>query len=618
MRRSLAFVVFAGILAGAACSSTDAASGCLDGASRSCVGADLSGADLSGRDLSGWDLSDADLTGARLVAASLDHADLTGAVLDGADLSGASLFAATAPSSSWRTADLTAVDLEGTDLRSADLSETTLVGARLHEVNLTGAVLTNADLTAALLARVSAGGADLSGADLDTAVLVETDLDSVLLTGASWQGAVVRDADPSTSALPTHGAVVCNDEFCEGEPVRGTFAAVSVPASAFMVAAFAAARFGAAFGEGPTVVSRNIALSFMAGHGVYPAAVSTAVPAWEPAPFAEADAVRDLSALIAVYSTAIALRRQPQNSSRKALMQVPMLARDVSLWELTRNEPAARSLAAVTGADAARRVLARAAADGFAQRATTPLPGGAWVPTSPAFAPALEPGWGTLLRYATDTSSCAAPAPRSDPNRAAEEMRSIVEAATRDQKDAARFWDDERIRTSTPTGHWALIATEVLTTEVESGRMTLEQAFTTMSNLGIAMADAMIQVWADKYRYRTARPITVLQSSHPGWNSYLGNPPFPAYPSGHAAVSRAAAEVLTRDVGVRSFDDTRRNEIAGGALMLNVRPRSFESFLAAAEEAGLSRIWGGIHVMEDYYGGAHIGTCVAGKIVPRR
>lgn len=321
--------------------------------------------------------------------------------------------------------------------------------------------------------------------------------------------------------------------------------------------------------------------------------------------------MQDVAAVVAAYSAGISIRRNPSGTLLDGRMRGLIFSRDVTLWSLTRQAPQARGLVAAAAADSARRVMLRASVDGFADRSTTFVPTGAWQPTPPAFAPGLEAGFGGLLRYRKGSELCAAPAPRVNPLTGANEARMIADAASAEQKSAARFWDDERIRTETPPGHWALIATQVLDEEISAGRLTVKEGFATMLDMSVAMADTLIQVWSDKYRYQTARPITIINATDPDWNSYLGNPPFPAYPSGHAAISRAAADILTENLGSRPFEDTRGNQHAAAWLMLNITPRSFESFSHAAEEAGLSRVWAGIHVMEDYHGAVHIGKCVA-------
>jgi uncharacterized protein YjbI with pentapeptide repeats/membrane-associated phospholipid phosphatase len=604
------------VLSVSACTAPGQGTGCLDDPEKSCVQADLSGADLSGADLRGWnfsgaDLSGADLSGADLSGADLDHAVLNEARLDGATLSAATLFNADGRGSSWKKADLSGADLEGTDLRMAALDGAVLRGARLHDVNLSGGSLVDVDLGEALLARVFLGGSALTGANLERTVLADTRVDDVDLTGTSWQGAVLRATDEPPAVVRDRGALVCGDLACEGTPEPGPFPKIELTPAAFRTAAFGAARFVSMHGESPTVASRGFALAFIAAYGVYPGAAERGVPHWQPVPQTGTENVRDVAATLATYNTAVALRRNPRGVELDGKMRGVMLSRDVMLWELTRGAPGARGLISSLAVESARLAVERGKQDGFADRTNTYDGNGAWVPTLPGWAPALEPGWGELDRYLPGSEACAADGPTQDPEDAARELVEITAKITDDQKAAARFWDDERLRTPTPPGHWVIIAAQVLSDQMSAGTIDAEKAFLTMFDLVTAMGDTFIQVWVDKYTHRTARPITVLDGSVPGWNSYLGNPPFPAYPSGHAAVSRAAAEVLTRHLGPLPFTDQGANESSGGWLVLGITPREFSNFMEAAEEAGLSRIWGGIHVMEDYLDGAAVGACVA-------
>lgn len=620
MKRVSALLLILGMLATAtACSGSTSATrstACLGDAAAACREADLSGADLSGRDLSGRDFTGAILKGANLrdanlTGADLDHADLTGAVLDGAVLKGATLFDVRAINSSWRKADMSDADLEGTDLRGADLTGTVLSGARLHDVNLADGLMLKTDLTGALLARVFLGGTDMTGANLSHAMLPGTSFADASTTGVTWTGAILRADDLPPVGIVDSGAIVCDDASCSGTPGRGPFTTLDVSADAFRSFTFAAARFGSVYGEGPVVVSRGLALFFMSAYGVYPEARDVNIASWKPEPQDGIDAVRDVAAVVAGYNSGIAIRRNPRGTAFDGRMRGLILARDITFWELTREAPESRGLVAVVAADAAKHVLARAQNDGFAKRTTEYDGKGAWKPTAPALVPALEPGWGSMLRYIPTSTTCAAPAPQIDSDVAALEARTIADQASQDQKNAARFWDDERIRTATPPGHWVIIAAQVLAAGMVDGDVSARESVRTMLDVSIAMADSFIQVWADKYQYRTARPITIIQTTDPDWNSYLGNPPFPSYPSGHAAVSRAAAEVLTRHLGDVAFSDQGGNESAGGWLALGIEPRSFANFTEAADESGMSRIWGGIHTMDDYVGANHIGSCIA-------
>ena len=104
------------------------------------------------------------------------------------------------------------------------------------------------------------------------------------------------------------------------------------------------------------------------------------------------------------------------------------------------------------------------------------------------------------------------------------------------------------------------------------------------------MADAFIACWNTKYTYNLVRPVSYIKRViDPKWEPLLTTPPFPEYPSGHSDQSAAAAEVLTQSLGDNfAFDDTTGSRDGK-------KPRSFRSFREAANEAAISRLYGGIH-----------------------
>ena len=613
-------LISASLVSCAGQSSTDAK--CLESSAKSCAGADLTDVDLTGGAFDGWNFSGADLTGANLTdgrfkGANFDRARLDKASASGADFTEASFFGSNMVGIDLHNANLFNADLEGPDLRNADLQSVKAEGIRLHEVNFTGADLTDADLNGALFARVYLGDAKLENADLGNTVFVGTVLDASRIAGATFGGALLRGEDsiPTLDELP--GATICRSKSCESSPSApqvdaNASADLTVPAEAFTFGAFNAARFGSSYGESPVAVSRGLALSYLAAFGLYPDSVNRDVLLWEPAPPVDVPSgVRDVAALYATANTAIALRQSPKGDAFDGRMRGLILARDVTLWELTRDAPELRTLVARLAVESSALVLQRAASDGFAERDTKDTGVGAWEQTPPAFVKALEPNWGKLTRFLEASNDCNPPAPSSDPVKAAQETRVLADEATKDQRDAARFWDDERIRTTTPTGHWTFIASQALGERIASGELSPAEAFKVMSAMTIAMADSLSEVWEAKFLYRTARPITIINREDPKWRSYLTNPPFPAYPSGHAAISRAAAEVLTAALGSVPFTSDGGTESSGANRVLNIQPRSFASFDAAATEAGMSRLWGGIHVMEDFDAAVGIGRCVA-------
>ena len=105
--------------------------------------------------------------------------------------------------------------------------------------------------------------------------------------------------------------------------------------------------------------------------------------------------------------------------------------------------------------------------------------------------------------------------------------------------------------------------------------------------------DAFISCWKAKYFYNLIRPITYIHEHiDDTWSIPLATPPFPEYTSGHSVQSGATAEILTDLFGENySFVDSthvNRTDIDGS-------PRSFNSFYEFADEAAISRLYGGIH-----------------------
>jgi membrane-associated phospholipid phosphatase len=154
--------------------------------------------------------------------------------------------------------------------------------------------------------------------------------------------------------------------------------------------------------------------------------------------------------------------------------------------------------------------------------------------------------------------------------------------------------------------------------------------------MNLALADAGIASWDAKYHYDLWRPIDAIREAatdqnpatiaDPNWLPLLKTPPFPAYTSGHSTFSGAAAAVLTRLFGNGYAFSSTTDPLSG----LAQRPladslivtRQFDSFEQAAEEAGMSRIYGGIHFVFDntagLQAGGGIGDFVAGTMLKKR
>ncbi len=246
---------------------------------------------------------------------------------------------------------------------------------------------------------------------------------------------------------------------------------------------------------------------------------------------------------------------------------------------------------------------------------TPPVGRGLWAPTPPGFLPALQPFWGGNRCFAVPNGSACPPGQHppysEEPSSAffaeALEAYEAVNGITPEQEAIARFWSDDPGTTPTPPGHSISITTQVLRREVSS----LAQAAEVYAKVGMAVSDAFVACWNAKYAYNLLRPITFVRAViDPEWSPLLMTPPFPEYPSGHSVQSGAAFEVLTNLFGDRYAFVDRTHEARGLA------PRRFASFLAAADEAAISRLYGGIHFRSAIVDGIVQGRCI-GEAVNR-
>jgi membrane-associated phospholipid phosphatase len=253
--------------------------------------------------------------------------------------------------------------------------------------------------------------------------------------------------------------------------------------------------------------------------------------------------------------------------------------------------------AVVTGRRIGDRVVANARTDGSdaVWQGTIPVGPGLWVPTPPAFAAPLEPHAGTWQPWNIRNGSRFRPGPPPAFGgrqyvRELREVYGVSQALTDDQKRIADFWADGP-GTVTPPGHWNQIALEL----IRSYRLSDRAAARVLAALNTAQADAFIACWDAKFTYWSERPVTAIRRElDPGWLSHIVTPPFPSYVSGHSTTSGAASGVL--------------------AAYFPSKARQLRSW---AEEAAVSRLYGGIHFRSDNAVGLVLGRKVAKAAIAR-
>jgi membrane-associated phospholipid phosphatase len=244
---------------------------------------------------------------------------------------------------------------------------------------------------------------------------------------------------------------------------------------------------------------------------------------------------------------------------------------------------------------------------------------GQWRPTGPAFAPALLPQWGRVTPFAVNSSQQFMPGPppaidSAEYAAAYSEVRNLGGLAssirTQYQTDTAFLWRAGP-NTVTPPGQWNQIAQQV----VMSKNLSIEDSARTFALLGMAVADAGITAWETKNTYDFWRPESAIQlagangldpsDADPTWRPLLTTPNHQSYTSGHSTFSAAAATVLAL-----LFGDDQTFTVAGDG-----RVREYSSLWAAAQDAGMSRIYGGIHWQFDNQAGLSSGSAIGAWVV---
>ncbi|WP_375583863.1 vanadium-dependent haloperoxidase [Cyclobacterium xiamenense] len=333
-----------------------------------------------------------------------------------------------------------------------------------------------------------------------------------------------------------------------------------------------------------------------------------------------------LAALAAYYKVA----------SKLVFSEQDLIDRRDALFEKLKDAgmPAAEFTRAVElGESVAEQILAYASADNYHEsrsfeKYTIRDDLGSWRPTPPAYMEGIEPHWNKIRTFFLDSASQFLPEPPPafdtvPDSRFFQDAKEVMDAGNQlndYQEEIAYFWDCNPYKMNvkghvmyaekkiTPGGHWMGITGIASKAKGLNWRQTAEAMCVT----SIYLFDAFISCWDEKYRSVLIRPETYINRyMDEEWTPLLQTPPFPEYTSGHSVISTAASEALTGLLG-EPFYFLDSTEVKYG-----LGTREFNSFREAAEEAAISRFYGGIHYLPAITNGVDQGRAIASWIEGR-
>jgi hypothetical protein len=222
---------------------------------------------------------------------------------------------------------------------------------------------------------------------------------------------------------------------------------------------------------------------------------------------------------------------------------------------------------------------------------------GAWVPTPPAFAKPVSPFVSSARPFLAENLTAVAPAfpypysedPQSDFYKTVKTVYDVSKTLTQEQKDIALFWVDQGNGLGvTPDGHNISIIEQAL----QQANASLAVSAEAYAKAGIADREAYIECFRSKYKYNVLRPVTYIQKLiEPGWLPFITTPAHPEYPAAHAFVTGTVMEAVTKVLGSHITVTDHTYDFRGWT------PRTYTTLTAAGEEAGISRLYGGIHYL---------------------
>ena len=244
---------------------------------------------------------------------------------------------------------------------------------------------------------------------------------------------------------------------------------------------------------------------------------------------------------------------------------------------------------------------------------------GTWYPTPPGYFPPVEPHFNTIRSFTLerpDQFKPEPPIPFSADKKAPfytlmAEIKNL--SLSQEQKEIAAFWDCNPfalfdnghllvgMKKISPGAHWMGIANIACV----DAKVSFSKAIQVNTVLAVGLMDGFQSCWDEKYRSNRIRPETAIRKYlDPKWTPFLQTPPFPEYLSGHSTISSVSSVILTHFFG-KEFTYTDTVEERYG-----LKARTYSSFEEAAEEASISRFYGGIHFMDAIENGQKQGNAV--------
>lgn len=232
----------------------------------------------------------------------------------------------------------------------------------------------------------------------------------------------------------------------------------------------------------------------------------------------------------------------------------------------------------------------------------------------------MHPKWGSNRPFIINNSSLPIPKKmdysidkNSDYYKDFKEINEITANLTQSQKEIALWWGDDPSETAAPAGHSYNLAILL----IKQQKPNLFKSCEALAKVGMSVADAFICCWKVKYTYHSERPANYIRRNiNPSFNQFWPEPPFPAFSSGHSTQAASAATALISVFGNNvSFEDiTHQGRPTDMFRNVAYKKRAFSTIWQTAEECGISRLYGGIHTMQDNIVGLEMGKNIGNNV----